>query len=267
MSETMPSVFIPHGGGPCFFMDWTMGPADSWDALAAWLRGYATTLPTRPTAVLVVSAHWEAPRVTVQNGASPGLLFDYYGFPAHTYQLRYPAPGAPQHADRVVELLRASGIDGDVDPARPYDHGVFIPLLLMFPDADIPVFQLSLHEGLDARFHIAVGEAIAPLRDDGVLIVGSGLSFHNLPLFMGRQGTDVSSTFDDWLACVASLGPAERREKLERWSGAPRAREAHPREEHLLPLMVTAGAGGDAPMTRVFTGSVHGHALSAFEFR
>lgn len=267
MADSMPTVFIPHGGGPCFFMDWTLGPADSWDELEHWLRGYADTLATRPTAILVVSAHWEERLATVQSGAAPPLLFDYYGFPEHTYRLDYPAPGDPALARRVRALLSDAGIDNEDDPGRAFDHGVFVPLLLMFPDADIPVLQLSLRQDLDPAAHWAIGEAIAPLRDDGVLIVGSGLSFHNLPLFMQQRGADVSKAFDAWLHALADLEPAARRDALAAWSNAPRAREAHPREEHLLPLMVIAGAGGDSAMRRSFSGRVHGHALSAFEFR
>lgn len=264
MSEALPSVFIPHGGGPCFFMDWTLGPADSWDSLARWLRGYAAGLPRRPSAVLVVSAHWEEDGFAVQSGEQPPLLFDYHGFPPHTYELQYPALGAPDLARRVAGLLHEAGLPCREDPDRPYDHGVFVPLLLMFPAADIPVLQLSLDRSLDPAMHLAAGQALSALGAEGVLVVGSGMSFHNLPLFLGRQGSAVSAAFDQWLSGLVDLSPQGRGEALVQWRDAPRAGEAHPREEHLLPLMVAAGAGGG--MTRVFHDLVHGHALSAFEF-
>ena len=266
MSTPMPTVFIPHGGGPCFFMEWTMGPPDSWDRLEHWLRGYAATLADRPEAILVVSAHWEESDLTVQSGASPQLLFDYYGFPPHTYELEYPAPGDPARAARVAQLLERQGIACREDPQRPFDHGVFVPLLLMFPDADIPVFQLSLHASLDPRVHLAAGEALGALREEGVLIVGSGLSYHNLPDLMRQTGNSASAEFDDWLNSLAELSSGQRLERLGAWAEAPGARAAHPREEHLLPLMVAAGAGGDSPMRQVFHDRIHGHAVSAFQF-
>ena len=182
-----PTLFIPHGGGPCFFMDPPPNDPHAWDAMAAYLRGIAASLPAKPRAILVISAHWETPRPTVMTAAHPPMLFDYYGFPEHTYKLEYPAPGSPELASRVRALLADAGIASDADDARGYDHGVFVPFLLMFPDADIPIVQLSLRGDLDPAAHIAIGRALAPLRDEGVLIVGSGMSYHNLRRFWSTR--------------------------------------------------------------------------------
>ena len=179
---------------------------------------------------------------------SPPLLFDYYGFPEHTYRLKYPAPGSPALAARVRELLADADIAADEDPARGYDHGVFVPFLLAFPDADIPVVQLSLRADLDPAAHLAIGRALAPLRDEGVLIVGSGMSYHNLREFWSTRPADVEAAarFDAWLAAaVENPESAARDAQLAAWAAAPGARAAHPRDEHLLPLMVAAGAGGE----------------------
>lgn len=193
---TLPTVFIPHGAGPCFFMAWTRGPADQWEPLAKWLKGLIATLPERPKAVLVVSGHWEEEAFTVGASAKPPLIFDYYGFPEHTYRLAFDAPGSPALARRVRELLAAAGLPAREDPDRGYDHGVFVPLKLVTPEADIPVVQLSLRHDLDPEAHLAAGRALAPLRDEGVLIVGSGMSWHNMRGF-SPAFTDKSAAFDE----------------------------------------------------------------------
>ena len=176
-------MYIPHGGGPCFFMKWTRGPEDVWDKMAASLRALGDSLPERPKALLVVSAHWEEEEPTVLSQPNPALLYDYYGFPPHTYELKWPAPGSPELAGRVRELLDGAGMPSRSNSERGFDHGVFIPLLLAFPKADIPTVQLSLRAGLDAKEHLAIGRALAPLRDEGVLIIGSGMSYHNMRNF------------------------------------------------------------------------------------
>lgn len=178
MTARLPALYIPHGAGPCFFMDWQ--PQDTWTRMADWLRGTIKGLPEKPRAILVVSAHWEMPAYTVGSAPRPGMLFDYSGFPEHTYRFDYASPGDPPLAARVRALLDAAGLPNDADDTRGYDHGVFVPLMLMAPDADIPVIQLSLRIGLDAAEHAAVGRALAPLRDEGVYIVGSGMSYHNM---------------------------------------------------------------------------------------
>lgn len=260
----LPALYIPHGGGPCFFMEWTMGPPDTWDAMAAWLRSLGRRY-ARPSALLVVSAHWEEPVVTVQSGARPPLLFDYYGFPPETYRLTWPAPGAPHVAERVRSLLAAAGIESREDRERGFDHGVFVPLKVAYPDAQVPTLQLSLHASLDPATHLAIGRALAPLRDEGVLIIGSGMSFHNMRAFMRPEALAPSREFDAWLGAVCEGDPEARDAALARWTEAPRGRYCHPREEHLLPLMVAAGAAQGEPGRRVFTDEVMGARVSAFE--
>ena len=262
---SLPVAFIPHGGGPCFFMDWD--PPDTWTKMGDWLRGWAATLPQTPRAILVISGHWEEENFTVMANPQPPLIYDYSGFPAHTYQLTYDAPGAPDLAAHVQHLLVGAGIPCDVDETRGYDHGVFIPFKLIYPDAQIPVIQLSLKSDLDPTACLAVGRALAPLREQGVLIVGSGMSYHNLRAFMSRQAgkTEASQRFDDWLTDTL-VNSAERDAKLTHWERAPSARDAHPREEHLLPLMVVAGAAVHDTAYKVFSDNVMGAVVSAFQF-
>jgi aromatic ring-opening dioxygenase catalytic subunit (LigB family) len=260
----LPTLFIPHGAGPCFFMEWTRGPADTWDATAAWLKGLVAGLPERPTAILMISGHWEEPVFTVGSSPKPPMLFDYYGFPEETYRLRFDAPGSPALAARVRELLGAAGFPTAEDPERGYDHGVFVPLLLSTPDADIPVVQLSLRADLDPEGHLAAGRALAPLRDEGVLIVGSGMSWHNMRGF-SPAFTAKSQAFDAWLG-QAMADPAGRDAAIRHWDRAPYAREAHPREEHLAPLFVAAGAAAGQPGRTVFQDVAMDVALSGYAF-
>jgi aromatic ring-opening dioxygenase catalytic subunit (LigB family) len=265
-SKRLPALYIPHGGGPCFFMDWTLGPPDTWNKMAGWLRDLGRRF-AKPEALLVVSAHWEEPVATVQSGARPALYFDYYGFPAHTYELTWPAPGAPAVAARVRALLEAAGIPNREDPARGFDHGVFVPLKVAYPEARIPTLQLSIYPNMDPAAHLALGRALAPLRDEGVLIVGSGMSFHNLNAFFSRTAAalEPSRGFDGWLERAVCGDPNARGEALRAWAKAPAARYSHPREDHLLPLMVAAGAAEGEPARRIFEDVVMGAAVSAFE--
>lgn len=267
----MPVMFLPHGGGPCFFMDWN--PPDTWDRMAAFLRRVQASLPERPKAVLIISGHWEEAEVTVQTNPAPPLRFDYHGFPPHTYQLTFPAPGSPDLAARVRDLLGAAGFPVRSDAVRGYDHGVFIPLKLVFPAADVPVVQLSLRADYDPAAHIAMGAALAPLRDEGVLILGSGMSYHNMRVLMksmrgGAQGVAPDSKlFDDWLtSAMTNPDPAARKAALVDWEHAPAARDAHPQEEHLLPLHVVAGAAGADIGVKVLADVVMGAVESAFRF-
>lgn len=262
----LPAFYIPHGGGPCFYMDWTMGPPDTWHKMRAWLEGLADGLPTRPRALLVVSAHWEEDLPTVTTRPVPKLLFDYYGFPAETYELTWPVPAAGDVAVRVRELLGAASIDSAEDAERGLDHGVFVPLKLTFPDAQLPTVQLSLRTGLDASEHLAIGRALAPLRDEGVLIVGSGMSYHNMRGFMTQAAGPHSRAFDAWLVEAVSRPTAERDARLSEWEKAPSARESHPREEHLLPLMVVAGAAGPDAGEAVFHDEVMQVAVTGVRF-
>lgn len=241
-------------------------PPEVWHKMAAWLGQMGNLIGAVPEAVVVISGHWEEKEFTVTSHPHPPLLYDYYGFPAPTYQLEYNAPGSPALAGQVCKLLREAGIMAESDSGRGFDHGVFIPFKLVYPSADIPIVQLSLKNGLDPATHIGVGRALEPLRHQKVLIVGSGMSYHNMGGF-GRDGGAASDQFDAWLTkAVCELDPKVRNEKLRQWSVAPGGREAHPREEHLLPLMVAAGAAGTGLGKKVFTDRVMNVTVSAFQF-
>jgi aromatic ring-opening dioxygenase catalytic subunit (LigB family) len=238
--SALPTYFISHGGGPWPWMKNEVG--SRYDRLAAFLSDIPRQIGRRPDAVLMVSAHWEEPVFTVMGSARPPMIYDYYGFPAHTYQVHYDAPGSPVLARRVHALIEAAGLPARTDPERGFDHGMFAPMAVIYPQADLPVVQLSLRCGLDPAEHIALGRAIAPLRSENVLILGSGSSYHNLRVF-GPQASEVSKAFDDWLchSMLDATGP-QRNQSLLQWSSAPAAHIAHPREEHLIPLMVAVGA-------------------------
>ncbi|MDB4979460.1 MAG: hypothetical protein JWM82_212 [Myxococcales bacterium] len=245
-SARQPVLYVPHGGGPWPFVD-VSGFMSARDVAA--LRGYLVALPAqlpaRPKALLVVSAHWEERAPTVMTSPRPPMLYDYGGFPEEAYSLEWPAPGNPALAARVVELLGAAGIEAKTDARRGFDHGTFVPFKLAWPEADVPTIQLSLKAGLDPNEHLAIGRALAPLRDEGVLILGSGMSYHNMRGFGSAAARQDSLLFDNWLKEAATAEPETRTQRLGAWSSAPSARRAHPREEHLLPLMVVAGAAGD----------------------
>ncbi|WP_448664811.1 DODA-type extradiol aromatic ring-opening family dioxygenase [Sphingomonas sp. CJ20] len=264
---TLPTLYLPHGGGPCFFMDPQGGPPDPmWQPMQDYLAGLIRDLPERPRAILMVSGHWEERDVTVHVGDGHPLLFDYSGFPEHTYRLRWDAPGAPDVAMRAKALLEAAGHPVGVERARGWDHGVFIPMMVAVPDADIPLAQMSLRRDLDPAAHIAIGQALAPLRDEGVLIVGSGMSFHNMRAF-GPQVTPIADAWDAGLtAAVTDPDPARRAARVADWRSLPHGPFAHPREEHLLPLMVALGAGGGDPATCDYSGHVLGWTVSGYRF-
>jgi aromatic ring-opening dioxygenase catalytic subunit (LigB family) len=269
-SMKQPTLFVPHGGGPCFFMD----PSDPqgvhsdpmWHPMQDYLAGLIADLPERPKAILLISGHWETRDFSVHVGDRPELLFDYYGFPPHTYTLRWDAPGAPDLARRAAALLESAGLATGEEKTRGWDHGVFIPMKVALPDADIPVAQMSLRQDLDPATHIAAGRALAPLRDEGVLIVGSGMSFHNLRV-RGAQAIAPSMAWDDALTqAVTDPDPAQRAERVAAWDRLPHAHFAHPREEHLLPLMVALGAGGNDAATLTHRSQVLGWTVSGYRF-
>jgi aromatic ring-opening dioxygenase catalytic subunit (LigB family) len=261
----LPVVFLPHGGGPWPWVDVGFGDASELEALASYLRSLATVPKTPAKAVLVVSAHWEEPVPTVMTSAHPPMLYDYYGFPPESYQITWPAPGHPELAGRVRELLGKGGFDTAENAERGFDHGTFVPLKLGYPKADMPTVQLSLKRGLDPAEHLAMGRALAPLREEGVYIVGSGMTYHNLRAFR-REAAPVSETFDAWLRQTATAEPSERDRRLTEWSQAPAARQAHPREEHPMPLMVCGGAAGQDRATVPYNGTLLGLRLSAYQF-
>lgn len=264
-AKAMPTVYLPHGGGPWPFVDLGFDRAEL-DHLATWLRALPTLPATPPRAVLVISAHWEESAPTVMTSARPPMLYDYYGFPPASYEITWPAPGDPALAARVRELLNAAGFSTAEDAHRGFDHGTFVPLKLAWPAADIPTVQLSLKRGLDPAEHLAMGRALAPLRSEGVYLVGSGMSYHNMRGFGSAAGRAVADAFDAWLQETVALPAAERDARLVAWAQAPSARLAHPREEHLLPLMVVAGAAGADLGTTAWSGNVLGVRVSGVRF-
>ena len=266
-TEKLPTYFISHGGGPWTHMKDQLG--SMYDALEASLKAIPGEVGgARPKAVLVVSGHWEERDFTVMSSARPPMIYDYSGFPAHTYEIRYGAPGSPQLAGRVRELLEEAGFSARLDAERGYDHGTFVPLYAMYPDADVPVLQLSLKRGYDPATHVKAGRALAPLREEGVLLLGSGLSYHNLSA-MGPVAHEASQAFDDWLQeTLVESPPRERLARLLAWDRAPAARQAHPREDHLIPLMVAAGAAEQDPAQRIYHEDAFfgGVVVSSFRF-
>ncbi len=261
----LPVVYLPHGGGPWPFVEIGMGDRAEWAALAQYLTDLRVLPRGDVKAVLAVSAHWEEDVPTVMTAARPPMLYDYYGFPKASYEITWPAPGAPEVAERIRHLLRGAGFASASDERRGFDHGTFVPLKLTYPNADVPTLQLSLKRGLDPTEHVAIGRALQPLRDEGVFIVGSGMSYHNMRGF-GPQGAPASEAFDAWLGETIRANPDERERRLSHWATAPSARAAHPREEHLLPLMVVAGAAGADSGTVGFNGTVMGVRVSAYHF-
>lgn len=262
-----PTLYIPHGAGPCFFMDWD--PADAWDDMADFLKNIAHTLPEKPKAIIVVPAHWLSDEIKITGAAQPKLIYDYYGFPPHTYELTYPALGQPELAQRMAQQLNEQGLNAKIDAERGFDHGLFIPFKLMFPKADIPIVQLSLRHDLDPAVHIAMGQALTSLRNEGVLIVGSGMSFHNMRGYGDNRFGPISAEFDAWLTQAVSSPAQEREALLTRWFDAPQALQCHPlrQEEHLMPLMVVAGAAtGSGVGQTIFTDHVLATTQSAFRF-
>lgn len=236
----MQIVFFSHGGGPLPILG---DPGHQ--AMVDFLGNLPARL-ARPEAILVISAHWEERVATVTGASRPPLVYDYYGFPAEAYEIEYPASGSPDLARRILSLIEGSSVDGRLDVERGFDHGVFIPLKLMYPDADIPVVQLSLLRDLDAGRHIELGKALQRLRSENILVAGSGFSFHNMRAFSwgGANSPDPrNDAFQDWLVevCTGDDTQAEREHLLLNWERAPSARYCHPREEHLLPLHACVG--------------------------
>ncbi len=259
-----PTFFINHGGGPCFFLK--PGPMRAtWKPLEDYLGRFASTLPEPPRALLVISAHWEEAVPTVNASSAPKLLFDYGGFPDYTYQITWPAPGSPQIAAHVRRLLSDAGIRSAANDRRGYDHGVFVPLKVAFPNADIPVVQLSMLRGLDPALHLTIGRALRPLRSQGVLIIGSGQTYHNMIGFAG-SGKDLrAEAFDAWLRHAVTQTDT-REQSLIEWEQAGGARDAQPHEDHLLPLMVAAGAASGEAAIVDFHDQVVGKPISGFRF-
>ena len=271
VTSLAPIVYLPHGGGPLPLMG-EPGHAE----LTAFLSGLGNDLaklkqqggqPWKPQAILVVSAHWETRTPKVTSGKTPRLIYDYSGFGAASYNIQYPAPGAPDLANELVSLLGEQGIEVTADAERGYDHGMFVPLKLVYPDADIPVIQLSLYHDLSPEKHIALGEALSALREKDILVVGSGMSFHNMQAFFDPVRTaGKEKRFEAWLkeTLVTEREPTETRQRLVNWTDAPDARYCHPREEHLLPLHVCYGMAKGQVAEQIFSGQVLGKQVSAY---
>jgi aromatic ring-opening dioxygenase catalytic subunit (LigB family) len=224
----------------------------------------------RPEAIVVISAHWEEDQATLLGAKSPRLFYDYYGFPDAAYEIEYPAPGNPELAERIAGLLQANGILARIDPQRGFDHGLFIPLKLIYPQANIPAIQLSLLRGLDPGAHLALGRALRGLNQENILVVGSGFSFHNLRGFMweGPDSPDpANDAFQDWLieTCSGTPDQSIREQRLQEWQKAPSARYCHPREEHLLPLHVCLGMA-DGPAEVIFDDRILGKRSLGFRW-
>jgi len=262
----LPTYFISHGGGPWPFMKDEMPGV--YDKLEASLNEIRRSLATPPKAILAISGHWEARDFTVMSAAHPPMIYDYSGFPEHTYHIRYPAPGSPDVARLVQTLLQKAGLAAVLDERRGFDHGVFAPFAAVYPEANVPILELSIRADYDPQAHFAAGRALAPLRAEGILIVGSGLSYHNMRGF-GPRGAAASKEFDEWLTdAVCRLNGQERRERLLHWETAPSARLAHPQEDHLIPLMVAVGAADQEPGERIYheDAFMGGTSVSSYRF-
>lgn len=255
-------VYFSHGGGPLPIL----GDA-SHQAMIDFMRQLPSQL-RKPEAILVISAHWEEGAATLLGAANPPMFYDYYGFPDEAYAITYSAPGSPTLASRIAGLLRQDDMPAQIDPRRGFDHGLFIPLKMMYPDADIPCLQLSLLRGLNPAAHIALGKALRDLQRENLLVVGSGFSFHNLRAFFSQRAgapDPANDAFQDWLVevCAGPVLQSEREQRLVEWEKAPSARYCHPREEHLLPVHVCLGMA-DKPAKVIFDDRILGKRAVAF---
>ncbi len=260
--KTAQIVYFSHGGGPLPILG---DPGHK--AMVEFMRLLPSQL-RKPDAILVISAHWEESAATLLSAKQPAMYYDYYGFPDEAYEIIYPAPGSPELANRIVGLLNENNISARIDPQRGFDHGLFIPLKLMYPNADIPALQLSLLRGLSPTAHLALGKALRSLMSENILVVGSGFSFHNLRAFswQGKGAPDsANDAFQNWLidVCAGSISQSEREQRLAEWEKAPSARYCHPREEHLLPLHVCAGMA-DKSAKVIFDDHILGKRAVAF---
>lgn len=252
-TAAFPSVFVSHGSPTLILEQGSPG--------RAFLSALGQRLG-RPTGILAVSAHWMTRRPMVSTAVAPETIYDFYGFPDALYRMTYPAPGAPDLAQRAAGLLTDAGLTAGTDPSQGLDHGAWVPLRLMYPDADIPVAQVSILPGQGGGVHLDLGRALAPLRREGVLILASGGAVHNLRHFrFGGEGLPPwAADFAGWLDTVTATGDVEA---VARWETAPAATLAHPSDDHFLPLAVAMGAGigpgGERPRgERLHGGFEHG---------
>lgn len=260
----MPTFFISHGGGP---WPWVPQMRKIFSNLEASFTEMVQELPETPKAIVMISGHWEADEVRVMSSEAPGMEYDYFGFPPETYQITYPSPGAPDLAERILGLMQQAGIKAEPDPNQGYDHGTFVPAYVMYPKAQVPLIQISMLHSYDPAAHFQIGRALAPLRDEGVLIIGSGLSYHNMQK-MNPSAKIPSAGFDAWLDQTLAKAPADRTQDLLDWESAPYARECHVKEDHLVPIFAALGAAEDAKATRVYheTNLLGGITASSYRF-
>lgn len=255
-------MYIPHGGGPRPLL----GDPEH-EKLIRFLQSVPEQFP-RPEAILNISAHWEAPVPSLTSGDRPGLIYDYGGFPPESYEIKYPAPGDPALAKDIASMLAAHSIPVQLDEQRGFDHGMFVPLKLMYPDADIPVIQLSILANLDAGSHIVLGKALSSIKKKNILVLGSGMSFHNLRSFYeeGLVSDEDNEAFENWLneTCTdETLDTAGREQRLINWHQAPGGLACQPRPDHLLPLHVCYGMAG-TPAEVIFNDQVLGKRVSGY---
>lgn len=257
-------IYFSHGGGPLPILG-----DPSHERMISFLKSLPQQIE-KPDAIIVISAHWEESTPTIIGGEVPSLLYDYYGFPEEAYSIKYPLRGNPALAKRLHTILAKRNIAASIELKRGFDHGVFIPLKLMYPEANIPTIQLSLISGLDPRRHILMGEALKELLGENILIIGSGFSFHNLREFAwtNEKKTDKrNDDFQDWLikVCTGDSSSEEKGSQLVAWEKNPSARYCHPREEHLLPLHVCFGIS-DEPAEVIFDDYILGKRSIALQW-
>lgn len=265
MTNILPTYYISHGGGP---WPWIPNMRAAFANLETSLVNMVASWPEKPKAILMVSGHWEEPSsIGVMANPNPPMVYDYYGFPPETYEVQYPAPGAPDLAKITQNLLQDAGLSAHLDTKQGFDHGTFAPMAIMYPNADIPVYQISLLKSYDPQTHIKMGRALRPLREQGVMIIGSGLSYHNLRMF-GPEAREPSKHFDQWLGNALNLPEHDRTKAIIKWEDAPYARTCHKEEDHLAPLFVALGAAEDETATRVYhdTDLMGGITASSYRF-
>lgn len=241
MSNSATIVYLSHGGGPLPLLG---DPNHA--AMVSHLQSLATEIP-KPKQIIVFSAHWETDNVTITSADSHPLLYDYYGFPAESYAIKYPVAAATSLADAVTTAFQKQQMNPQQELVRGYDHGVWVPLKIMYPEADIPVVQVSLLNNLSPADHIAIGKALVSLDLSDTLVIGSGFSFHNMRAFFAPETAEtkaMNTDFEAWLQQTLlseEMSEAARSEQLSQWLKAPHAKYCHPREEHLIPLHVCYG--------------------------
>ncbi|MBL4820566.1 MAG: dioxygenase [Gammaproteobacteria bacterium] len=238
------ALYLSHGGGPLPLL----GDEGHTQMIACLQK--ITAKIKKPSSIIIVSAHWEENLPTITSGANPALIYDYYGFPEESYNISYPCPGEPLLADKIHNLLENANIASKLDDQRGFDHGMFVPLKIMYPNADIPCVQLSLVNHLDPAEHIKIGQTLRDLDHENTLLIGSGLSFHNMGSFFAPDTSELKTmneSFEQWLlncCSIPDIDEEERVQKLIQWEKAPFARFCHPTEEHLMPLHVCYGLAG-----------------------